>query len=159
MKQHRKILNWVLGALLLCVWGGVGYQILSTHSGDESDSLADKGLLNNSDGKLKTFHYAANVKDPFQFFVPVAIHHEVPKKPPEKLVPVAPKLPQFPFRLLGIVNNDRRQTAILESQDGTVSFLGKGDTLQGMKVLDIQQNVVRYVFFDTNGELVLSSTK
>lgn len=159
MKQHRKILNWVLGALLLCVWGGVGYQILSTRSGDESDSLVDKGLLNNNGNKVKTFRYVADVKDPFQFFMPVVAHHEVPKKPPIKLVPAAPLVPQFPFRLLGIVNNDRRQTAILESQDGTVSFLGKGDTLQSVKILDIQQNSVHYMFFKMNGELVLGGSQ
>ena len=139
MKKHQKILNWVLGGLLLCIWGGVGYQIIhSMHSGDESDSSINGDLTKSHETKIKIFQYTPDIKDPFQFAVPV-VHHGLKKDQAMKPVPAAP--PKFPLRLLGIVNNDRRQTAILESEDGTVSFLGKGDTLQGVKILGIDQNV------------------
>jgi hypothetical protein len=154
MKKQQKILNWALGVLLLCVWGGVGYQIIhSAHSGDEFDSSMNGGLSKKNGPKIKIFQYTADIKDPFQFLVPV-IHHGTKKDKPVKPVQIAP--PKFPLRLLGIVNNNRRQTAIMESVDGTVSFLGKGDTLQGVKILEIGQNVVHYKFYRAEGELVVN---
>lgn len=154
MKKQQKILNWVLSILLICIWGGVGYQVIrSMHSGDESDSGNDGGLSKRNGPKITIFQYTADIKDPFQSAVPI-IHHESKKNQPVKPAPITP--PKFPLRLLGIVKSDRRQTAILESDDGTVSFLCKGDTLQGVKILGIGQNVVQYKFYKANGKLVVN---
>jgi hypothetical protein len=143
MKTNNKAITSFLIFLLIGVWGAIVYQLFIAGSSQESgDALRE---VSGKTGITKTpikYEYITNVRDPFGLVVPLK------KKLISKKV-AAPPLPVWtppPFKLTGIVVNDRKRTAMLESNDGAIYFLREGDSLGQLKMLMIKKNMVAYQY-------------
>jgi len=134
--KSPKILTRLLGTLLLCVWGAVGYQVYTAALAPEPDH--GEVISVTSQPRSEPYVYKADVNDPFQLIVPKVVK---PVKPPTDTVWTPP-----PVKITGILKGHGGMTAILESAGGDVSFLGEGDTSGGVKILKIREGVVVYSY-------------
>lgn len=132
--------------LLMGVWGSIAYQLFGDSNSTEAEANSEGALDRLSTQAAQTkYDYVANVRDPFSLFVPTK-KKEILKQaitPPQTPVWTPP-----PFKLTGIVVNKRKRTAMLESSDGSVYFLKEGDSLGGLKIRNIDQNAVTYLYLN-----------
>jgi hypothetical protein len=138
MKNNKRII-WFLSIVLLSVWGAIGYQIV-TGIFPRNDAAT---LINNETGKnIKSakYQYAADIKDPFRFFIPSS------KDSVKNSKPVLPVRIPPPFQLTGILLNRNKRTAVLEENDGSVFFLHPGDTISGVRIMKISEKDVIYTY-------------
>jgi len=149
MKTNNKAITVFLILLLLGIWGTVVYQLFiagpSAEPGDNVKAVNDQVATRNTPIR---YEYRANVRDPFDLIVPVQ------KKIISKKITPAPQSPPWtppPFKLTGIVLNDKKRTAMLESNDGSIYFLREGDSLGTLKIRSIRQSVVAYSYLNGNG--------
>lgn len=137
--------------LLMGIWGSIAYQLFGGSSSTETNS---ENVL---DGMIPQtaptrYDYVANVRDPFSLTVSTR-----KKGTPNKAI-TTPQVPVWtppPFRLTGIVVDKRKRTAMLESSDGSVYFLKEGDSLGGMRIRNINQTAVSYLYLNERGSWTL----
>lgn len=85
--------------------------------------------------------FREDVRDPFDFRTEVQ-RKSVAKK--DTAVNAAWLDP--PFKLVGIMQKDKLTTAVLQRDDGVTFFVRKGDTLGGVKILNLDRQTVEYVY-------------
>jgi hypothetical protein len=145
MKANNKTITIFLTLLLLGIWGAIVYQLfIAGNSGGSASGLEE---VNSKAGKNipVKYEYIANVRDPFGLIVPAK-----KKTIPQKIVQ-APLWTPPPFKLTGIVLNDKKRTAMLESNDGSIYFLKEGDSLGSLKIQSIHQSMVAYSYLNGKG--------
>ncbi len=149
MKTNHKQITIFLTFLLLGIWGAIVYQLFISGNSSESKSGIDE--INNNAGLQSNpikYEYIANVRDPFS---PVV---SVKKKAILKTVAPLSQMPIWsppPYKLTGIVLNDKKKTAMLESADGSIYFLREGDSLGTLKIQSIHQTIVAYSYLNGKG--------
>ena len=136
--RHRK-LTWFLALIVAGVWGSIAYQVYSSITVESKDQsvFQDKKVHM---GAREAYAYVCNVRDPFAYVSAVRV--------PMKGMGSA-RLSEWippPLKLSGILRNGKSKTAVLERNDGDVFFVHEGDTLEGVRVLSIQDRVVHYVY-------------
>jgi len=141
--KNNKIVFWILLVLVTGIWGGVIIRIVGyEHAKDFDEQRAPVSTPLEQGGKQERYIYMENIRDPFYFPQGMqqsdSLSHKVK---PQKPVWTAP-----PFKLTGIVLTGRRKTVTLEGTNGSVFFLQKGDTLKGMKIMDIDGQSVTYLY-------------
>jgi hypothetical protein len=150
MKNNKKII-WFLSIVLLLIWGAIGYQIITGIFQSNNNDAAT--IINNEAGKnlnSAKYQYIADVRDPFRFHIPSNNSINTPNTKQVLPVWVPPT-----FRLTGILVNKNKRTALLEGQDGSVSFLQEGDSVAGIRILKIKEKLVVYSFQKRKGEWAL----
>ena len=150
--KNSKTLTKFLFVVLIVIWGAILYQIASAiiQSGDEKDDTS-LTLDQNRAKEQNYYKYSEEVRDPFEY-------HKAEKKTEIKKPVIHPPKPIWtppPFKLAGIVVNEKKRTALLEGQNGSVSFLQEGDTLSGVKILKIKEKVVMYFYKTQKDEWAL----
>lgn len=149
--KNNKLLTWLLTVVLLGVWGSIVYQLVSDTNGKRDFRTDDKDLFMPAPNDTQRFTYTADVRDPFQLIPPTQKKAAVKKEAviqPQLWVPP-------PFRLTGIVENNKKKTAILEGNDGTSYFLVAGDSVSGVKIVKIEKEKVEYDYANQEKEWVL----
>lgn len=142
MKGNK--LRWLLAVAVLSIWGTIAYQVAGIASRDENDDIEIQNTLS-SRPVLERFVYNTSARDPFQYIAPVKV---VPRKEgPEKQAWTPP-----PLKLTGVIANKKKKTATLEARDGSVLFVQEGDTVQGVRILKIKDQLVTYRYQGKNGE-------
>jgi hypothetical protein len=138
--KNRKLVRFLAGALVV-IWGAIAYQvIIAIHSDNEEENNSTSLLEKDKRPEQSLYRYDENVRDPFRF-VPEVKRDTIHKSIKHAIPPVwnAP-----PYRLTGILTNESKRTALLEGNDGSVSFLKEGDTLAGVRILKIGDKEVIY---------------
>lgn len=150
MKNAKKLF-WFLSIVLIGIWGTIAYQIVSAvRQGDEDDTQMT--LFDKKKGEtLALYHYEDDTRDPFRFYI--AVKKDSMKKTITHPLPIIWTPP--PYRLTGIIMNDRMKTALLEGQDGSVSFLRQGDSVAGIQILNINEKQVVYSYHKRKSEWTL----
>ena len=141
MKQNKG-LTVVLAVLVLAIWGTIIYRIVDAVSeGDSEEVIIPQSGTSSSEKAGERFVYKDDVRDPFQF------RSESSRKPvAAKDTTVTPIWTEPPFKLVGIMQKERLATAVLQRDDGATFFVRKGDTLGGLKILNIDQKRVEYLY-------------
>ncbi len=145
----QKPLTRALMILLLMIWGAVAYQVVDAVS--RMDSPPEPASACAIPEKRPPFIYKADVPDPFtgrQANADSTVR--IIRKKPKPL----PWMPP-PLALTGILTQKKKATAVLQSSDGTTFFLGRGDTLRGVRILRIDPRVVLYSYSGKKGQWVL----
>jgi hypothetical protein len=142
MKENKWIV-WSLGIVLLGLWGAIGYQVVEAIYGVDADE--ERSNVSADGGKILeeigVHHYRANVRDPFTF------PGNAPGDSTRSKQTIPPAVPEpVPFTLSGILRDQKRKTAILETRDGSTFFLREGDTLRGVRIIKIGEQSVNYMF-------------
>jgi len=149
-----KPLVYLLGFLVLCIWGMVLYRVfVSVHeeTGIQSDLIATAPLKKSALPKLypDTFRLILDYPDPFSG-APVKLPDTSSQKkaalrPDHQLLQPVP-IPQNPVQLLkylGFVSDGKgSQRVAIVSFQGTERLLKEGDTLKRIKVINIKKNVL-----------------
>lgn len=136
--KDRKKLNWILAVSVLCIWGAVAYRLPGAWS-DGSDGITSSRSSPRATGMAVRYVYKSNTRDPFHFSIQT--HHASRNTPGTRSQWTPPSI-----QLAGILTNNKRKTALIESADGEVHFLCEGDTLHGVKVLRIEDHTVTYSY-------------
>jgi Tfp pilus assembly protein PilP len=143
--KNSRILTLILLLAVFLVWGAVGYRVfsaLASSSGEEAiEPAADLSAVE----AAELYHYSPDTRDPFTVSHPLR-HEPRVKHPLPKEIWTLP-----PLRLSGIVARGRSLMALIEGVDGSVSFLQKGDTLKGVKILRVAQDSVTYSYRKKQG--------
>lgn len=150
--KNSRILTGVLGGLLLLVWGRIGLQVADAFGGGDETGRAAPGPLAPISSEIR-FIFPPGVRDPFRY---VELSTKGLSKRNEQRDRVKEWVPP-PLRLTGVVVEAKGSTAIIESGDGSVHFLRRGDTLSGATVLRISPGVVAYTFRDKRSEWIVES--
>ncbi|MBI1806235.1 MAG: hypothetical protein HYR76_04185 [Ignavibacteria bacterium] len=150
--KTNKIVFWLLVILVVGTWGAVTYRIVE-YSNNRDTEISHETILEDPKGvsKEEKYSYEEDIRDPFHFVKPVrrdSLVRNVAARPKPVWSPP-------PFKLTGILVTKKAKTATLEGQNGSVFFLHKGDTLSGMKVVDIQEQVVTYYYQKKKDKWVL----
>ena len=151
--KNSKIFTWLLACALVGVWGTIAYQVLDAIATDEMSAMEPQGAETEGlEKETPPYVYRDDVRDPFDHrrsahAQPTGIDSKLGEQPP---VP--------PYRLTGIMVRHRKKITVLESHDGSVFFLGEGDTLAGLKVLNIGDEVVSYSYKNKRQSWQLSSS-
>jgi len=126
--------------IVFCVWGAIVYQIARAISSGKGESIENVSNEINERIKSVSFVYTNDTRDPFQY---VHIGHRDTSKISRQKTPswIPP-----PMKLTGILSAGKKKTVMLEGQTGTVYFLHEGDTLNGIKILKIENKHVSYLF-------------
>jgi hypothetical protein len=144
MKSNR-ILTLILLLAVVLVWGSVGYRVfaaLASSGGEET--MEPAGDLPTGE-VVELYHYSPDTRDPFTVNYPLR-HVPRVKQPLPKEIWMPP-----PLRLSGIVARGNYLLALIEGVDGSVSFLQRGDTLKGVKILRVAQDSVTYSYRKKQG--------
>lgn len=145
----QKPLTRVLMILLLMIWGAVAYQVVDAVS--RMDAPPEPASARAIPEKRPPFVYKADVPDPFTGrLVRVDSTLGGVRKKPKPL----PWMPP-PFALTGILTQKKKATAVLQASDGTTFFLGRGDTLRGVRILRIDPKIVSYSYSGMKAQWVL----
>jgi hypothetical protein len=136
MKNNKK-LTWLLGVLLLGVWGTIAHELVGDVGGDTDET--ENGALADADMTIERYVYDDDVRDPFYARLRPPVRHDTTKKKP-----VVPKqvLALPTLKLTGILTASKKRTAMIEAMNGTVFFLHEGDTLQGVKLTKMTEQTV-----------------
>lgn len=149
--MKNKKLAWALVVLVAGIWGTIAYQLyVSMTKDDGGDSAPTHRVESSSIAASAPFVYAGNVRDPFRY---VVVRRDTTKRA-NQAIPKKVWTPP-PLKLNGILLAGKRRTAMLEGDDGTVFFLREGDTLRGVKLLNISDQTVGYVYQSKKVEWVL----
>ena len=142
MKNNKKIL-WILGSVLFAIWGTVLIQIISVLYGNNGEESEMRKVTGANHSQTRLFQYQKNVPDPFQFYL--QRENEAISKKVNK-AHIEPVWSPPPYRLSGIIINDKKGTVLLEATNGSVFFLEEGDTLAGIliKKIGIKKAAYRY---------------
>lgn len=144
MKGNK--VRWILGGIALLIWGSIAYQFagfVTENEQDEQPPQIAPALLH----PAERFVYKPEGRDPFQYVVPVRIRVRKDTTVTPKKVWMPP-----PLKLSGVVLNKKKKTVMLEAGDGNVFFLQEGDTVRGVKLLKIKDQVVTYRYQGKSGE-------
>jgi hypothetical protein len=141
--MKNKKMTWSLVLLVVGIWGSIAYQLYASISLTDEDGSVSSGLPSEQRQEpASTFVYLRDVRDPFRYTTIARVNtargssHQTSR---QVWVPPAVKLS-------GILTTGKRKIAMLEGSDGTVFFLGEGDTLRGVNLLKIKDQVVSYVY-------------
>lgn len=136
----QKPLTRVLMVLLLMIWGAVAWQVVDAVS--RMDAPPEPTSARAIPEKRPPFVYRADVPDPFTGRQAKADStvRRIRKKP--KPLPWMPP----PLALTGILTQKKKATAVLQGSDGTTFFLGRWDTLLGVRILRIEPKMVSYSY-------------
>ena len=149
MRSNNRKLTLFLILLLIGVWGSIAYQLLGSSNSSEAEPNSDSALdrFSSQTTPIK-YEYIANVRDPFSLPAPIK------KKEIHKNAIAPLQIPNWtppPFKLTGIIINERKRTAMLENSDGLVYFLKEGDSIKGVRIQKIDQTNVSYVYLNGKG--------
>lgn len=152
--MKSKPVVYLLGFLVLCIWGVIVYRIfLSAHEeGDDRPLLADGGKPKKfSIPKLypDTFKLLLNYPDPFTGALAkmpdtAGMRSRVKKIAAVGMLPVQPMLnPVSQMKYLGFVADGKgnRRVAIMSYQ-GAERMMKESDTLKGVKIMVIKKDAV-----------------
>jgi hypothetical protein len=143
MKENKKLI-WILGVLVLAVWGMIARQILNAVTTEDSDDASSPRVESSSYTSIERFVYSDEARDPFHYITPhVVLRKDTARKNGQKQFPVwTPP----PLKLSGILLDKKKRTAMLEGNDGTILFVHEGDTLNGIRLVAIRQSSVTYLY-------------
>lgn len=145
----QKPLTRVLLILLFGIWGAVAWQVVDAVS--RMDASPERASARTLPEKRPPYVYKADVPDPFTGRAARAdITAPSLRKKPKPL----PWMPP-PLALTGILTQKKKATAVLQASDGTTFFLGRGDTLRGVRILRIDPKTVSYSYSGKKAEWVL----
>jgi hypothetical protein len=136
--KSNKILVWVLGLVLAGIWGEVGYRLIWGEGSDDASQQESANVLAKTNRMEEAYSFDPNVRDPFSY-------HNEETEPVKKIVRPAIKIwlpPQL--KLKGVISRGKKRTAVIEAPDGTTYFMAPGDTLYGVTILAVSNELVKY---------------
>ena len=140
MRSRRK-LNAILAIVLLCVWGVVGFNVLTALNPREEETTEAQFFPGSKTAFEPAYRYDENVRDPFKYSV-----HQIPLKgtaaPSRDTVIWIPP----PLKLCAIVGAGRDRSAVVEDHTGQIFVLGLHDSLGHLRITKITGNEVRCTF-------------
>jgi hypothetical protein len=153
MIRENKKFTVILVVALTVVWGGVIYRVVDAVWGAaEEDTAAISGQSMRVAGE-ESFRYDGDARDPFAFH-PV-IRRDTLKARSKTILPEPTPWTPPPFKLIGIIIDKSKRTAILEDATGETFYLSQKDTLAGVTILQIEPHLVRYSFKKENRDWIL----
>ena len=143
VRKNTKLLTRILAVLLLVIWGEVAYQLVkSKHQAQVVTSAAPfHGAMQTSRPQVP-YVFIDDVRNPFAFFNPVPHVRKDPKVVPLIVHIWAPP----PVSLEGVMLGGGKRTAILTDPRGQTYFLSQGDTLDGVRILKVNDKRVIYSY-------------
>ena len=143
MKNNRTI-TFILIVALTSIWGIIFYKIIfGVNAGESAEIQTEFARWNNS--QSHHYEYKEDVRDPFQLVTP-GLKKNIIKLVIANLTRTeTPWLPP-PFRLNGIVLNQKKKVAALEGNDGSMYFISEGDSINGLKIVQISEKRVEYQY-------------
>lgn len=148
MKQNKRTM-WILLCVLFLVWGAVAYRLIGAlNPTEEPEGSAVSWSNGKQNSRSSRYVYVDDVRDPFR--PPRLVRRDTTSKLSVNATVQSFQKP--PFKLSGIVLNEKKKTAMLMGGDGTIHFLSEGDTLSGIKVINIQPRQVIYSYLKQKGE-------
>lgn len=143
VRNNAKLLTRILAVLLITIWGEVAYQVVRNRRQPHATTSAPAVYHPvNTNNKRAPCVFKDNVRDPFAYFHPVT---HVRKNP--KIVPLIVHIwTPPPVSLEGVMLSGGKRTAILSDRTGRTYFLSQGDTLEGVRVLDVRHSRVAYSY-------------
>ena len=153
--KNRKI-TWTLLVLVAAIWGTIAYQLYASMTEGEVNGATsnEEPKIVNKDVSI-TYVYLKDVRDPFKYGS--SMTSDSTRKPGHTATNTVWVPP--PLRLTGILAAGKRKTVMLQTTDGAVHFLKVGDTLRGVKVLEIGVQEVGYAYQRKYGSWTLSRTQ
>jgi hypothetical protein len=138
-------------ASLVVVWGSIVYQLIGALDDESStaDDLAPSHVTLSAD--RPDFVFPDEIRNPFHYRPPR------PAKPVSETISPSVKKVWIPpsIKLTGIILTDTRRVAILEDTHGAVHFTSQGDTINGVKIILISNNLVHYEYKGKQSKWVL----
>ena len=150
--KNNKIIFWILILLATGIWGTVTVRIIDyayAIDASEVNSSIPHGTIPAE--VEQCYIYQENIRDPFHF-ARVA-HRKDSLSANTNLLKPAHISP--PFRIIGIVVTGNRKIVTVEGTNGSVHFLRTGDTLAGMKIVNIHGQSVTYLYEERREKWVL----
>ncbi len=143
--MRNRFLTKLLFLAVILVWGTVGYRLFATLASTGDNEATGPVADLPSPDTLGLYRYRADTRDPF-------VVRDSPARGP-RLKKTSPKeiWTPPPLKLSGIVARRKSFMALVEGSDGSVSFMKRGDTLQGLKVLQVVQDSVTYFYRKKKG--------
>jgi hypothetical protein len=131
-----------LALLLAGVWGAIGFRIFAAINASPE---ANEPLPVRMDRAADSLYvYRIETRDPF--FEPPR-PKPVPKTKAAEIPWAPPKL-----KLTGVLASGRRLSAVLEDSTGNILLVCPGESLCGVKILDVSPRKVCYSYMKRNSE-------
>lgn len=135
-----------LAVCTISLWGVIGYRVYVAARGEGGDAASPEN--EHSYAPHEPYVYKSDVRDPFRS---ISIADSANRK--KKVVENAWTPP--PLKVTGIVGDRGKETAIVETASGDVSFVREGETVSGVKIVRIQSGHVTYEYMKQKKEWVL----
>jgi hypothetical protein len=144
-RKPNKPVMIVLGLTLVGVWGAIGFQIFAAMNVSPEQEERVRLI---KPGRDSVYVYVADSRDPF--FSP-------PPKPKPIGKAIVPEIPWTPpkLKLTGVLSSGHQLSAVLEDSTGNISLLSPGETLNGVKILNVSARKVLYSYMKRNNEWIL----
>ena len=163
--KKRNIVNIVLVVVCLLVWGRSLYLIIAdVFQGDRDNEsnitpvrLEKPEPVTVSTIIRDTYEYQGKYRDPFKHWlaVPKPKAPSLPKiavqKTPKKPAPRPPSI-----RFSGVMQDSTGLMAVLESREGEVYFVHRGDTVEGVTIRNISRDSLSCLFGSLQYKIGLS---
>lgn len=141
IRKNTKFLTTLLAVLLVAIWGEIAYQLFM--HGNASPATGAALSVTRADrpaGHRVHFVFKNDVRDPFTYAHAIVHLRRKPTAIPLKVHLWSPPR----VSLEGVILGDGKRTAILSTEKGQTYFLTKGDTLEGLKILKVDDREVEY---------------
>ena len=143
VRKNTKLLTRILAVLVLLIWGEVAYQLVkSKHQPHVATSAAPSYSLIHANNARVPYVFKDNARDPFAFFHPVIHVRRDPKVVPLIVHIWAPP----PIYFEGVMLGGGKRTVILTNGSGETFFLAQGDTIDGVKIIEVNDQRVIYSY-------------
>lgn len=149
MNGNKKI-TWVLMVSLIAIWGSIAYQLVEAVGKPDNEEVETSHPNEALSPSKEKFTFESNIRDPFRYVA----RNESPRK--SALVQQSAQWVPPPFRLTGIIVNDKERMAVLEGPDGATYFVSEGETLNGVRLLKILERKVTYKYLDETKDWALA---
>jgi len=142
--KFKKGINWLLAIVLMSVWSKIGYDIIVGMSGETSDESKSETVMVRP-RQESVFIYVPNVRNPF--LLHERTQHIVRKREnPGTIVNNDTLWVPPPYKLIGIIYNQKERLAILETQDGSSILAREGETVSTLTIVGIFEKSVKYSY-------------
>jgi hypothetical protein len=144
--RQNKFVLMALAVALSGIWGTIGYQVFHALNGEPEKEARGRPVDQRRDDSV--YVYRVDSRDPFLPSAPKPKAKPIVKK---EEVPWSPP----PLKLTGIVAAGPAMSAVIEDSAGNVTLLRSGETINGVKIIDVRARRVLYSYMRRQTEWVL----
>ncbi|WP_421876464.1 hypothetical protein [Marinoscillum sp.] len=153
-----KTKKYLLLALVVAIWGVIGYRFLSLTESDE-ERIAPIRIqpIGLEQSEQSSYQFQLNYTDPFLKTVPV---EEVPVQTSVQPEPVRTSFERIPeIRLKGIVSSRQNKAALVQINGHSNHMVTKGQEFEGFRMLGFGENQISILHLSSDSTMTLQVSR